>query len=32
MREVVRGIKTITMITEGITIVVKVMIEIGIGH
>ena len=32
MHEVVRGIKTITMTTEGIIIEVKVMIEIGVGH
>ena len=32
MCEVVRVIETITMITEGIAIEVKVMIEIGVGH
>ena len=30
--EVARGIKTITMITEGIIIEVKIMVEIGVGH
>ena len=32
MCEVARGIKTITMITEGIIIEVKIMVEIGVGH
>ena len=32
MHEVVRGIKTVAMITEGTAIEVKVMIEIGVGH
>ena len=30
--KVARGIKTITMITEGIIIEVKIMVEIGVGH
>ena len=29
---IARGIKTITMITEGIIIEVKIMVEIGVGH
>ena len=32
MLEVVRGIETIIMIIKGMTIEVKVMIEIGVGH
>ena len=32
MCEVARGIKTITMITEGIIIQIKIMVEIGVGH
>ena len=31
-REVVRGTETIIMIIEGMTIEVKVMVEIGVGH
>ena len=30
--EVARGIKTITMFTEGMGIEVKIVIEIGVGH
>ena len=32
MCKVAKGIKTITMITDGIIIEVKIMVEIGVGH
>ena len=32
MHEVARGIKTITIIIEGIIIEVNIMVEIGVGH